>query len=114
MPDCALVLDMTRLRLIFGDSLIGAREVVQLTLVDAAELGDQLRTAINEGAFTTADDLAHGLRGICLTVGAMELAELIELVNSAVKRSDAALGLATLMQMTDALDALREAMSGLP
>jgi HPt (histidine-containing phosphotransfer) domain-containing protein len=108
------VLDTGRLAQIFGDDLSGAREIIEQTITDVSALIDQLHTAIISGAFDQADDLAHALKGICRTVGAIELAEIAESLNTAVKRDDTAASVTEHAKLSDALDALREAKTHLP
>jgi len=114
LPNRMSALDIERLRQIFGDGLVGARDVLELTITDATALGDQIRAAIVTSACESAVDPAHALKGICLTVGAMELAGIAETLEDAVKRGDREAGSKILIGMNRALDALRTASTGLP
>jgi HPt (histidine-containing phosphotransfer) domain-containing protein len=108
------ILDLERLRQIFGTALTGAREVVSMAVGDATACLDQIRAAVPAGDAGAIGEAAHAIKGMSANIGALQLSGAAAQIELAAARRDLAACAALIDAVAASVEALAGALDELP
>ncbi len=108
------ILDLERLRQIFGTALLGARDVVSLAVTDAAHGLDEIRGALPGGDTAEIGEVAHAIKGMSANIGALQLSGVAAEIERAAAARDVAACAALVQTIAASIDALGAAVEDLP